>query len=103
MYLTVFTYEVTGIDRAGWAAACDGLAPVFASVPGLVSKTWLNAPDGTYGGVYLWLDRAAFEAFLASDLGVGMRAHPNMANLQIHEYEVDEVHSRVTKGVPVSA
>jgi hypothetical protein len=103
MYLTVFTYRITGTDAASWSRACDDLAPMFAAVPGLVSKTWLDAPDGSFGGVYLWRDRQAFQDFVASDLGAALRSHPNIDDLRIAEYDVDERHSRVTNGLPVPA
>jgi Putative mono-oxygenase ydhR len=103
MYLTVLTYRITGMEASDWDHTCDGLAPVFAAVPGLVSKTWLRGPDATFGGVYLWKDHQAFLDFIASDLGAAMSSHPSIADLHIAEYDVDEAHSRVTHGLPVPA
>ncbi len=54
------------------------------------------------GGVYLWVDKAAYEAFLASDLGQAVGAHPNIAGLTARDYAVDEAPTRVTRGLPVT-
>ena len=54
--------------------------------------------------VYIWLDRAAYLAFLDSDLGRALGNHPNIANLRMRDYAVDEAPTQVTRGmsVPVS-
>ena len=51
----------------------------------------------TYGGIYLWRDSAAAEAFLDSDLSAAVRAHPNIANLNVREFAVLADVSRITQ------
>jgi hypothetical protein len=102
MHISIFEYRIRDIDDAGWSQACDELAPVFAAVPGLVSKAWLHGEGDVRGGVYLWVDKAAYEAFLASDLGQAVGSHPNIGELTIREYAVDEAPTLVTRGVPVA-
>ncbi len=102
MHISVFDYRIQDIDDAGWSQACDELAPAFAAVPGLVSKVWLHGEGDARGGVYLWEDRAAYETFLASDLGRAVGSHPNIADLTIRDYAVDEAPTRVTRGVPTA-
>ena len=64
------------------------VAPAFTSVPGLLSKIWLaDAAKNTYGGVYIWQDAAAMQAYLASDLGKGVTGNPNFANLTSRDFE----------------
>lgn len=102
MHISIFEYRIRNIDDAGWSQACEELAPVFAGVPGLVSKVWLRGEGETRGGVYLWEDKAAYEAFLASDLGKAVGSHPNIADLTMHDYAVDEAPTLVTRGVPAA-
>src|SRR5215469_4058689 len=99
MHISVFEYQVQGIDDAGWDRECEGLAPAFAAVPGLVSKVWLHGEGNARGGVYLWRDKAAYGAFLASDLGKAVGSHPNIAGLTMRDYAVDEAPTRVTRGL----
>jgi hypothetical protein len=98
VYVSVLEYEIQGINDEGWSKACDELAPAFAAVPGLLSKIWLHGEGDLRGGVYVWDDRPAFDGFLASDLGRAVRAHPNIADLTIRTYAVDEAPTRVTFG-----
>jgi Putative mono-oxygenase ydhR len=66
MHISVFDYRIRDIDDAGWSEQCDELAPVFAAVPGLVSKIWLHGEGAARGGVYLWEDKRAYGAGLRS-------------------------------------
>lgn len=102
MHISIFEYRIRDIDDAGWSQACDELAPAFAGVPGLVSKVWLHGEGDVRGGVYLWVDKAAYEAFVASDLGRAVGSHPNIADLTMQDYAVDEEPTRVTRGVPAA-
>jgi hypothetical protein len=43
---------------------------------------------------------AAYEAFLASELGKAVGSHPNIAGLTMRDYAVDEAPTRVTHGIP---
>ncbi|PDH66121.1 MAG: hypothetical protein CNE91_01395 [SAR116 cluster bacterium MED-G04] len=50
-----FNIKVSGEDYEKGAME---LAPVFADLPGLISKHWLaDEATNTYGGVYLWADK----------------------------------------------
>ena len=42
------------IDREACRAHFEKIAPGFKSVPGLISKHFICAEDGTAGGVYQW-------------------------------------------------
>ncbi len=56
-------------------AAADERRPQFEAMEGLVQKYYLEmeAPN-TYGGVYIWKDKASMAAFLQSDLFKGIPA-----------------------------
>jgi hypothetical protein len=102
MHVSIFNYRIQDIDDTGWSTACDELAPAFAAVPGLVSKVWLHGEGDARGGVYLWEDKAAYEAFLAGDLLKAARSHPNIAELTMRDFAVDESPTRVTRGMPTA-
>ena len=102
MHISVFEYRIQDIDEAGWSAVCEELAPAFAAVPGLLTKFWLHGDGDGRGGVYVWSDREAYAAFLRSELGRAVGAHPNIADLTMRDYAVDEAPTRVTRGLPVA-
>lgn len=73
-------------------------------MPGLLAKYWLHGEADMRGGVYIWTDRAAYLAFLDSDLGQALGTHPNMTSLTMRDYAIDEAPSQTTRApsVPVS-
>jgi hypothetical protein len=78
---------------------CDQIAPVFAAVPGLVSKVWLADPSsGVYGGVYTFESHAALEAYLASDLFAQAGATPGLSEFSVRHFEVLAAPTGVTRG-----
>ena len=62
-------------------AAADERKPQFEAMEGLLQKYYLemDAPN-TYGGVYIWKDRASMAAFLESDLFKGIPAAYGIAS-----------------------
>jgi heme-degrading monooxygenase HmoA len=100
MHVCIFNFELNGVSEDEYRGLCDELAPVFAEVPGLVTKTWLaNAETGTYGGVYMWSDREAFQAFMKSELASGVMSHPAIKNFSVRDCGVLEAPSAVTHGL----
>lgn len=98
MHISVFNYRIQNIDDADWSLVCDELAPAFAAVPGLVRKIWIHGEGDTRGGLYMWEDKAAYKAFLDSDLGKAFGSHPNIVDLTTRDYTLDEGPTRVTRG-----
>jgi hypothetical protein len=100
MHVLIVNFNLKGVDEKAYAKMCDEIAPAFAAVPGLVSKVWLKSSEtGTYGGVYLFRDRAAFDAYTRSDLFKTVGAHPNLANISAKDFDILEAPSRVTNGL----
>jgi hypothetical protein len=100
VHVLVVNFRLDGIDEAQYRAICDELAPAFAEVEGLEAKTWLaDADTGVYGGVYMFRDREAFDAFAASELAAGVANHPNLAGVTMKSFGVLEGPSRVTHGL----
>ena len=63
MHISVAEYRIRDTDDAGWAQACEQLAPAFAAVPGPMIKYWLHGDADVRGGVYIWSDRADYSPF----------------------------------------
>ena len=100
MHVLIVNFRLDGISEEQYRGVCDELAPAFAAVDGLESKTWLaDSDNGVYGGVYLFRDRDAFAAFAGSDLAAGVANHPNLAEVTMKDFGVLEGPSRVTHGL----
>ena len=98
MHVQVVTYRVEGVSNADFVEANREFAEAMAAVPGLLAKVWLRQPEGDgYGGLYLWRDREAYEAFLASELWAEALNDPSMLDLQAADYGVMEDLSRATQ------
>jgi quinol monooxygenase YgiN len=104
MHIQVVNFNLHGMSATEYRHLCDELAPVFAEMPGLVSKVWLADEEAnTYGGVYTWVDRAAMDAYLRSDVFSAVAANPSFANITSTDFEVLESPSRVTRARAVAA
>lgn len=92
MHIQIVTFKLNGITEAEYINTCEEqFAPAFRNVPGLISKVWLrNADTNTYGGVYTWRNRAAMDAYLASDLFRSAQQHPYFAEVTSRDFGVIE-------------
>jgi len=98
MYLLIVTFRLQGISDRDYRRGCAEEAAVFASIPGLVSKTWLaNASTNTYGGVYAFADRDSLVAYLDSDLFRAIGDDPTVVSLSTSAFEVLDEPSRTTR------
>lgn len=80
-----------------YRALCAHVAPAIASMPGLHWKLFtLDEKTSTAAGLYLFADRASAEAYVASPIIGGLRAHPGIAELSIRMMAVDEEASQIT-------
>lgn len=100
MHVLIVNFHLAGITREEFQAMSDHLAPAFAKLPGLVSKTWLaDAESNTYGGVYLWDSEASCSAYKASELFNTVKTHPNFTDITSREFGVLDGPSQVTRAV----
>ena len=100
MHIQVINFNLEGINRAEYEAVCDELAGAFAALPGLISKHLLAYEENnTYGGVYIWESRDAYEAYLNSELFAGVDANPALVNIVSKDFDVIEGPTRVTHGL----
>lgn len=100
MHVQIINFALRGITEQDYVSMCESLAPAFASLPGLVGKTWLaNRDTGTFGGVYVWEDRQAMERFAKTDLFNAVATHPNLENVRSVDFDVLDAPTRVTRGL----
>jgi putative monooxygenase ydhR len=79
------------------------VAESFAKVPGLRWKIWiLDEQKREAGGVYLFEDQRALEAFAASDLAKTVATHPALKNVTMRASDVMPEETAVTRG-PIGA
>jgi len=101
MYVQIVNFNLSNTTPAEFEKLCGELAPQFAALPGLISKIWLADPaSNTFGGVYLWQDRAAYEAFTRSELFRGVASYPNLSNITSRGFDILEEPTRETRGLP---
>lgn len=99
MHIQLVNFQLNGIDEREYRQECDEAAPVFAAVPGLMSKVWLaDRSTNTYGGIYTWRDRQAMQNFLDGDLFRAVRGDPHIRELTSRDFEVLDAPTEVTHG-----
>ena len=97
MHILIINFNLNELARAQYEEVCDELAPAFAAIPGLISKTWLaNEETNTYGGVYLWESREAMDAYKAGEIYASIGANPALVNVTATDFEVIAGPSKVT-------
>ena len=62
-----------GVPRAKVDEGIVASVPTYQKIPGLIRKVF-TVNDDTYGGVYLWTDRAAAQAWFTPELIAKMKA-----------------------------
>ena len=69
MHTSILNFNLEGISEEDYRGQAETVAPAFASLPGLVSKTWLaKRQTNSYGGVYVRRDREAMEDYKESGI-----------------------------------
>ena len=100
MHIQIINFNLEGINRAEYEGVCNELAEAFAALPVLVSKHWLaDEKNNTYGGVYIWETKEAYDAYLNSELFAGVGSNPALANMVSKDFGVIEAPTRVTRGL----
>jgi hypothetical protein len=97
MYVRIVTFRLDGLTAAEYHDRAVGLAPAFTAWPGLLAKVWIADGDAeTYGGIYLFADRASADR--SRDTGVYrlMAANPAFADLSVREFDVLDEPTAIT-------
>jgi len=100
VHVQIVTFGLEGLSDGEYRSHCEAIAPAFAQLPGLVSKTWLaNAETNTYGGVYLWRDRRSMENYERSDIYAGMLSNPHLEGIAVRSFPVVEGATEITSNL----
>ena len=104
MHIQIINFGLEGISEEAYRQQVEALAPAFADLHSLVSKTWLaDKETNTYGGVYVWQDREAMEAYKDTDIYEGMMANPHFKDVSVRDFAVLEAPTRITRGMAEAA
>lgn len=97
MYARIVTFRLAGLTPAEYADHAVAIAPAFTAWPGLLAKVWIADDDaGTYGGIYLFADRASADCTRDTDLYRSMATSPAFADLSVRELDVLDEPTAIT-------
>ncbi len=88
-----------GRSRAELEQAYLPAAEPVSRIPGLRWKVWLvNEKTFECGGVYLFDDEAALQAFLEGPIVAAAKADPGLTNPSVKVFDVMVEHTAITRG-----
>jgi hypothetical protein len=91
MHVQLVTFGLNGITEEQYRQACEGETATFAGLPGLICKIWLrDAKTTTYGGLYLWRDRRAYESYVAGEIFHSIKDDPTLTAVASRDFGVFE-------------
>jgi hypothetical protein len=92
-------YRRPDMPKAAWEARyTDDRAKPFLEIAGLQWKIWLDGADERRaGGIYLFADRAAAEAYVNGPIAARMRANPDVQEPEIRIFDVRQRMSEITR------
>ena len=100
MYAVMITFT-TSIPTDRLVEPFTDYADALRRQPGLITKTWIQ--DGTtLGGFHLFVDQAAADAYLGSDLAAGLRATDGFDDFDVRGFDVLADLSAMTGVAPES-
>jgi len=104
MYARIVTFRLDGPSPAEYRDHAGTVAPAFTTWPGLLAKAWIADDRAqTYGGIYLFADRASADRNRGTDLYRSMTTNPAFADLVVREFDVLEEPTAITAPVFTSA
>lgn len=99
MHVQVINFSLA-ISHDEFAQGAVDLAPIFAELPGLISKHWLGNPEtGIYGGVYLWESREACEAYINGEVFAAVRDNEHHIDVVSKDFPILEEPTKITRGL----
>jgi hypothetical protein len=89
MHALLVTYGLNGTTSCEQAELYEALAPAFAAVRGLVSRTPLaNPAAGRYGAFYVFETKGAFDRFVAGELYAATDGSPQLVNPATSDFSI---------------
>jgi quinol monooxygenase YgiN len=99
-YAQIFRYTLDMAPSDYTAKFVDPYAEAIAAVPGLIRKTWMSDFDtNEFASFYLWENKDAMDAFMASPAIATVAAEPFLKDLEITALPVAEEASAITRGL----
>lgn len=91
-----FKFSVSGAE---YHQAVAPLATDFAAVEGLRWKIWMiNEAKQEAGGIYLFEDEAAVNAYLDGPLAATVTSHPALSDFSVKQFDVMDDVTAITRG-----
>jgi hypothetical protein len=79
----------------------DAFAPLadpISQVPGLLWKTWIvDNEESVAGGIYLFSDQDAVDAYVDSEIVAGILSHPALSDFNVKTFDILEGYSLKTR------
>jgi hypothetical protein len=99
MVIVQINYRRPDMPKAEWEARyTDDRAAQFLAVPGLHWKIWLDGDaERLAGGIYLFEDRAAAEAYVDGPIVARLKSNPDLGEVDIRVFDVRERMSEITR------
>jgi heme-degrading monooxygenase HmoA len=99
MHIQIVNFNLKDISEEDYRGLCESIAPIFANLSGLVSKTWLaDSTTNTYGSIYVWQDREAMEYYEETDIFKGIETNPHFEGITVKDFAVLDSPTRITGG-----
>jgi hypothetical protein len=99
MDVLIVNFKLDGVPAEAWEQKAVQLAPKFAAMPDLLSKVWLaDRETDTYGGAYLWQDRASLETYLAGPVFGALPEMPGVHSIETRTFDALEAPTRISGG-----
>lgn len=97
MYTRIVTFRLDGLTAADYRDHAAAVAPAYTRWAGLVGKVWIGDDEaGTYGGVYLFVDRASADRSRDTDLYRSMTTNERFSDVSVREFSVLDGPTAVT-------
>ena len=90
------TFSVSPAElKQAWLAVANPIA----ETPGLRWKIWImNEEQREAGGMYLFDDEGAVQAFLNGPIAAAIKSDPVLSNLSAKQFDLMEDHTAITRG-----
>jgi hypothetical protein len=99
MVIVQINYRRPEMPQAEWDSRyTPERATPFLAVPGLQWKIWLDGSDQRRaGGIYLFADRAAADAYVNGPIVARMKANADIGELDVRVFDVRQNMSEITR------
>ena len=103
MDFLIVNFKYEGATKEEWEQRAAQLAPTFAAMPDLLSKVWIaDLENDTYGGAYLWRDRASLDAYLAGPVFGALGEIPGVYSIETRTFAALETPTLISGALVAS-